>query len=260
MGLTYIQPDASLEVPEEDRIKKWSYKVAGSTQDVIDYCQGVKHTTVVPYGYIKSYTIDRKEGDLAIGTLYAIITEPGGGGTPEDPEPPLYDRWKLGNTRIEIPIEAFCGPSLGADALLNLINLWREETNADLYNDYKYLDQSSGEQISIGGDGIGNSKTVRMAEMIRSGVQVVPKYYPLVTHTREYAISQPSPTGKLGYIDSPAEFSSTAAAWVKVAEDIEETDTGTWLISESWQGADKAYSELYSDNPSTRWKIGGTTA
>ena len=99
-----------------------------------------------------------------------------------------------------------------------------------------------------------------MAEMIRSGVQVVPKYYPLVTHVREYAISQPSPTGKLGFIDTPAEFSSTAAAWVKVAEDIEETDTGTWLISESWQGADKAYPELYSDNDAIRWQIGGTTS
>lgn len=261
MGLTYIQPSATLDAPQGTGYKYWSYGVMGATADVIAYCVSVKGTTVATYGKVLSYKIDRKEGDLALGTLNCRIGEPGTVDPEDPPEEPLADNWSLGSTRIEIPIEAFCGPSAGADARLDLINLWREEKNADLYNEYKYLDYSSGVTVDISSATFGgNAKTRRMAEMIRSGVQAVPKYYPIVTRVREYQSTRPTPTGKLGYIDTPAEYAAQAAAWVKVGEDISQNGIKNWVVTETWQGADKAYPELYSSNPATRWPIGGSSS
>ena len=204
-------------------------------------------STIAGYGKLKNYLITRGEGDSATITYFCEVDTSKDVGTQD-----VADKtdWSLSQTRIELPIEALCGESPGQDPQLWFIERWRQEKDYTLYNAYKFYVKNV--EYSLITDA--NAKTQTMARMIRSGVDYFVRFFPLVTRIEEYK-KQPTLTKKLGEINTPPKWEELCDAWLKVQEDITSSD-GKWYKTESWQGADFYWTEIYGA-ASSRWKIGG---
>lgn len=243
-----IYEQAQGQINSEAGITKRTLIKEGKLTDIqADAASHEIGSTLGGYGVLKSYTIEQGEGDSATVTYFCETDTSKTEGTQETPD---STAWSLSQTRIELPIESMCGESPGQDPQLWFIERWRQEKDYDLYNAYKFMVKTT--EYSLATDA--NAKTQTMARMIRAGVDYFVRFFPLVTRIEEYK-KQPTLTPKLGAIDTPPKWADKSGAWLKVQEDITSAD-GKWIKTESWQGADFYWTELYGPVAS-RWPIGG---
>ena len=205
-----------------------------------------KGDTLSGYGEISNIVRIGLEGGAA-EVIYTCVKSGTTTGEDDEDEEPLTTVWSLTNTRIEVPIEAFCG---GDDPNFVQIKMWRDEPDDVLKAQKKYLSPTG-----VLRDLNTHAKTAKMADMILHGVEVAVRYYPCMTRTTTYSKS-PKYIGNIGRIDTPSTGSSLAAAWLKIVEDTSQNYDGSWTRTESWQGADSYYTELYGTN-AQRWSLGG---
>ena len=235
------------------KVKRFS--VMGISADVEDFAaNNPTGSTVAGYGKVVNIDVTGGVGGSATARYTCAVLNTTGG--EPDPDEPLTDIWALSNTRVELPIEAFCGSNPAVDASLRHIQLWRQEPDLALWMAYKFR-SPDGTVVDL--NALANPKTKQMAEMIMSGQEVVVRYYPMITRRRTYVEMQ-SWTLTIGRIETP-EVSVTgfAGQWLKITEDIDQLPDGTWSSVEQWQGADSYRAEFYGPL-SGRWKVGGSSA
>ena len=236
------------------KVKRFS--VLGITAEVEAFAAAnPRGSTVTGYGRVIQIDVVGGVGDSATARYTcAPLAEIGG---EPDPDEPLTDLWSLTHARIEIPIEAYCGPSPAVDASLRHIQLWRQEPDIALWLAYKFK-SPDGTVVDL--NALANPKTKQMAEMIASGQEVVVRYYPLVTRRRTY-IENPEWAFSIGTAVSPGiSVAGFLGDWLKVTEDVDQNPDGTWNLVEQWQGADSYRAEFYGAVVANRWKVGGSSA
>lgn len=217
------------------------------------------------YGMVDTITVNSLEGTVkeAIYACTEIVESGGGsGGDPDIDGEPLTDVWGLTNSRVEFPIESFCGTG-ELDPNLFHIRAWREYSGTtdanefDLWNTGRYRNKVG--DIVVLADI--NANTAKMGKMIQEGVEAVVRYYPILTRNRVYLDGkQPGKyTGLIGFTDTPetpGDEDELAAVWIKVQEDVTQNNDSTWSKVEAWEGKDFVHPEFYGVG--VRWQLGGT--
>ena len=250
-----LQADKGWSVDSNGKkVKRFS--VLGITADVEEFAAAnPKGSTIAGYGQVVAIDVIGGVGDSATARYTCAVLSASGG--EPDPDEPLTDVWNLSNTRVEIPIEAYCGPSPAVDASLRHIQLWRQEPDITLWLAYKF---KSPDGTIVDLNALANPKTRQMAEMIASGQEVVVRYYPLITRRRTY-VEMPHWPLTIGSIEAPdMSVSGFTGQWLKITEDIDQGTDGVWNSVEQWQGADSYRAEFYGAVVATRWKVGGSSA
>ena len=218
----------------------------GPYDDILAVAQGRKQGDVIPgIGTIQHWYIDRTPGGLGIVTYMCGISEEETGGG--QVSVPLRVVWGVRNMQVSIPLMRYCGPSEGANAQWYDVKMWRNETDKDLFDSYKYLGKHGEVALS--------DPSIELADKIKMGHESVMRFYPVVTCTSTFG-SEPIGLDigeRLSYIDTPAKYSSAAPVFLKIQDDLDELPDRSYRRVESWQGADALDADFYGED---RWAFG----
>lgn len=241
----YSQPTGGDTLPSSGKRTRTLVR-KGLYASILSEAEGRPRGTLIPdVGYVLSWQISRLVGDLAMVTYTCAVV------TSEQwtSNEALTDTWSLKYMRMEIPIERYGGPSEVNNADLYDLAQWQTEPDKALYTNYQYR-QSDQTIVDL------SSFTIKLANKIKLGYQVVVRHSPIVTRTRIYA---KKPTGSIGsdidYIDTPDEYASAAAEWLKMQDDITQGADGNYTRVEAWQGAEYWDLNFYGGG-SNRWEFG----
>lgn len=206
-------------------------------------------------GYkVRAWTVRRGNGDtavLAVECRKADATDTsqqGGGGTL-----PFRTVYSVKSVRNDVSILAYCsnspsGPNRAA------IERWMREPDPKLASEMKYRDEN-GTEVDITSEPLLKC-SVPLIEKIMKGIERVMRFYPQLTIKRQYNSPPTAVFENLAYIDTPPTPSGektfapsgvstliTSHQWLKVQDDCDEQQDGTWMRTESWIGI------ATSDNP-----------
>lgn len=162
----------------------------------------------------------------------------------------LKDVWSLKSVRADRSILCYCGPSEGANANRAAIEAWQKEPDPATADDNKYTN-SAGQKISL------NAKTIQVVDKIRAGIDSVIRFYPMIVRKRNYTLQPDTMLEHLCEINTPPvpqtvnNDSDTPVklglykivddySWLKIQDDCDESQDGTWLRIESWIGVSTA--------------------
>lgn len=223
-------------------------EAGGQTQRVVEYkgdrdiVVEVADTLDIGDDGLTNKTIRWTNGDLAVLVLtYSEQSSSSAGATA------TRTTWNVSNAQQNIPLERFASRGMSAGDRLNNFLQWRAEKDQDLYSQYKYRDIFGNEQALSG-------RNKACAEKWASGIEDVLRFYPVVKKVTVYTGGTIQNLGaKIGYIDTPSQFSSLADAWLKVGDDLDVGADGTQTRTESWMGAAAWDEDLYGED---RWEVG----
>jgi hypothetical protein len=222
-------------------------------------------------GYkVASHSIRRGNGDTAVLSVTckkADATSTSQDGTSAVPFRTVYS---VKSVRNDVSVLAYCsdspsGPNRAA------VERWMREPDAKLAANFKYTD-TDGSVVDMTDDPL-LKNTVPLIRKIKKGVERVIRFYPQLTIKRQYYAPPPDTFDKLSFIDTPPTPSGektlapsgistliSAHQWLKVQDDCDEQQNGTWMRTESWIGILKASDpngspwdpDLYGTN---RWQM-----
>ena len=220
----------------------------------------VRGDTIVTGYTLDSWTLRRAPGNTGVATLSCIPADTASGQTFTPSL--LKDTWHVKSCRNDVSIYAYCSGSTGSGssgANRGDIEMWRQETDPTLYNDYKFKDQNGTEHTL-------NSDGQAIAQKIRAGIESVMRFYPMLIRRRVYNSFPTGAMENIGFIDTPNpsghRLSSFVAdyEWVKVQDDADEQGDRSWVRTEAWMGIKK--SDHDSGHPwdadlygSSRWSM-----
>ena len=224
-----------------------------------------------PYEDLETAAKAIKQGDTFEGKTVSTVnltTIPGGWGiltinfgeasesSGADGLAPISDKWSVKGCRNDVSILAYCGKATDNPSRV-WIESWQRETNAKVAEsgDITLPDGTIGYLHDI----TQHDATLQLIEKIRSGVESVMRFYPIVSRKRVYSAPPGDLQETLGFIDTPSGPSGQAKApsglssfinkyqWLKCQDDCDQGDGNTWMRVESWMGIRKT-----QDNP-TPW-------
>lgn len=228
------------------------------------------------FNYLDSWNLRRTAGDLGVLTLNCTVlaeSENSTSGVLEQQTNLLKDVWSLRSVRNDVSIMGYCGGGSG-EASRALVEAWQKEPDGKLADQNKYTD-AKGEVQEIK-----DNATLDVIGKIRSGIESVMRFYPLITRTRTYDAEPPACYENLAKVDTPSvplrdvdikldkkerktRVPTGLAAivnnhtWLKCQDDCNEQADGKWTRVEAWMGvatwcARTAWDpDLYGSNPWT---------
>lgn len=162
----------------------------------------------------------------------------------------LKDVWSLKSVRADRSILCYCGSSEGANARREDIEAWQKEPDPSVALENKYTN-SAGQKISL------NEPAIKIVNKIRAGIDSVIRFYPMIVRKRNYTLQPNTMLEHLCEIDPPPvpqTVNNTTGqpiklglykvvgdySWLKIQDDCDESQDGTWLRIESWIGVSTA--------------------
>ena len=238
------QPDETAGRDDAGNLKK-SFSWKGPYADLETAGKGIAKGDVVATGWVaSSWSVRRTPPNPTSGS-----------GTEQDPTvvEPLKDIWSIKSVRNDVSIMAYCGSGEN-EPNRALIEAWMKEPDGKLAKKHQFK-QTDGEIVQLTTD----AATMDLVQKIEKGIEVVIRFYPVVTRTRTYADCPPACLEKVGFIDTPPAPAGTAKKpsglatavnahqWLKVQDDAQEQPGGLWTRTESWMGIAK--SDNHDDSP-----------
>lgn len=214
-----------------------------------DYSALLTYANTLALGQSTTLTwrLERTNADLGILTVEQTAQTEDGGGGGGGTDNPKTTLWSVSSSRIDKPIECFCGPGTGSPKLHHL-QAWRAEPDADLAAQNKYR-RPNGEVARVDGE------TEPLLTKVREGKTAVMRFYPTLTRTRTYSRLADigdiySNLGKIDTPGAPAPFSAVESGlqWLKIKDDTSETAARKWQRIESWIGMASIDSDFYGPN------------
>lgn len=245
MGVIHPQPAGGEQLQTNGKKLRTLVTKGLYADQLVETAARPRGTLVAGYGYVLSWSLNRVNGDIGVAT-YQLAAQ-----TSEQwqSNEALSDLWALKHMRVEIPVERYGGPSEVNNASLYDLARWQTEPDKALYSAYKYKGKGN-TVVEL------TAYTIKLADKIKAGHESVVRHFPVVTRTRIYA--NPPTTGvgaDIDHIDSPGEYASAAAAWLKIQDDIAGSADGNHTRVEGWQGAETWDENFYGETP-TRWEFG----
>jgi len=245
MGVIYAQPAGGEQLQTNGKKLRTLVTKGLWADQIVETAARPRGTLVEGYGYVLSWTLNRVNGDIGVAT-YQLAAQ-----TSEQwqSNEALSDLWALKHMRVEIPVERYGGPSEVNNASLYDLARWQTEPDKALYSAYQYLGKGN-TVIQL------TPYTIKLADKIKAGHESVVRHFPVVTRTRIYA--NPPTTGigaDIDHIDTPAQYASASASWLKIQDDIAGSADGNHTRVEGWQGAETWDANFYGETP-TRWEFG----
>lgn len=194
----------------------------------------------------------------------------------------LKDIWSVKSVRNDVSIIAYCGNG-DYDAVRADVEAWMKEPDANLAAVYRYRRSDNVEMEIPEG-----SASRDIIDKLKSGIEQVMRFYPVVTRKRTYDDAPDGAFQDLGTINTPvlpARIAATtddanskhpkvryptgisaviaAHQWLKVEDSADENPDGSWTRVESWWGillsdmnANTGWDpNLYSAVAGTRWRM-----
>ena len=158
--------------------------------------------------------------------------------------------YSVKSVRNDVSVLAYCsdspsGPNRAA------VERWMREPDAKLAAEFKYTD-ADGNVVDMNDDPL-LENTVPLVRKIMKGTERVIRFYPQLTIRRSFYAPPQDVFEKLSYIDTPPTPSGEktlspsglttlirAHQWLKVQDDCDEQQNGTWMRTESWIGIEKS--------------------
>ena len=248
-----------------DTISKGDALPTGSTDN------GYTPSASIYAGYkVASFRIRRGNGDTAVLSVTCKKADDTSTSPGSETAVPFRTVFSVKSVRNDVSVLAYCGTSASAPNRA-AVERWMREPDAKLAAEFKYTD-TDGSVVDMDEEPLLKS-TVPLIRKIMKGVERVIRFYPQLTVKRSYYDPPPDTFEKLSFIDTPPTPSgektlapsgiSTLISkhqWLKVQDDCDEPQNGTWMRTESWIGILKTDqnrgtpwdSDLYGDN---RWQM-----
>ncbi len=171
---------------------------------------------------------------------------------------PFRTVYSVKSVRNDVSVLAYCsgspsGPNRAA------VERWMREPDPKLAADFKYTDTAGG-VVDMNDEPLLKA-TVPLVRKVKKGVERVIRFYPQLTIRRQYYVPPVALFEKLSFIDTPPAPSGektlspsgvsaliSAHQWLKVQDDCDEQQNGTWMRTESWIGILKS-----DQNQGTPW-------
>lgn len=213
-----------------------------------------------PYDDLKTCAMAIKQGDLfednTVSTvnlstipggwgflqlnLSATSSSSGGGGLA-----PLSDKWSIKSCRNDVSILGYCGKNKD-NPNRTWIECWQKENNPDIAEggDFTLPDGTIAHII----DQDHHTATLELIEKIKTGIESVIRFYPIVCRKRTYSTVPNNCLENLGFVDTPpapgigSKHPGSLGSvlnkyeWLKVQDDADQTDANEWTRTESWMG------------------------
>lgn len=183
------------------------------------------------------------------GGILTLVCMPESSGTTSTPKA-LKAVWTCKSVRNDVSILGYCG-SGNNNPDRPWIECWMKEPDQDVASSYNYR-KTDGTIADINNDLTPSTKaspTRAVIEKIKSGVDSVIRFYPLLTCTSTWSRVPNTFFRNLGYVDTPSAPSAdttiaptslstiiSAHEWLKVQDDVQETGDGKFTRTESWMG------------------------
>lgn len=193
--------------------------------------------------------VERYEGPS--GRLELVYSDNAPGGTDQDPAARVKRTdWSLSTTPADVPIWRYCGPS-DQSARRYRLEPWSQEPDADLKKDHKWRGPD-GETNELG------ARDILLADKMLLGYETVQRHFPTIRKVTALTKGKVVPDGALDHIGAPtgapSYFTSRAAAWLKVDEQIDIAADSSQTLTEEWIGGESFDENFYGTTG--RWEFG----
>jgi small subunit ribosomal protein S1 len=217
-----------------------------------------------------SWELARRPGGIGVLTINCTTdnVDSSGPGSSQTATIAKNETWTLRSVRNDMSILAYCGPSEGANANRTHVEAWQKEPDGNLASQSKYT-SSTGEVIDLAG-----TPSEAIINKIRSGVDSVMRFYPMLTKTRTYLAPPSTCYEHLAEVDIPTFGNGServqmpgnlqdiisAHTWLKCQDDLSALADGKFQRIESWMGVMPNGGspgwdlDLYGDSQ-TRWSV-----
>ena len=202
-------------------------------------------------GYkIASWTVRRGNGDTGVLSVTCKKGDTASSSQGGNSTTPFRTVYSVKSVRNDVSVLAYCsdspsGPNRAA------VERWMREPDAKLAAEFKYTD-ADGNVVDMNDDPL-LENTVPLVRKIMKGTERVIRFYPQLTIRRSFYAPPQDVFEKLSYIDTPPTPSGEktlspsglttlirAHQWLKVQDDCDEQQNGTWMRTESWIGIEKS--------------------
>ena len=179
----------------------------------------------------------------------------------------LKDVWSLKSVRADRSILCYCGPS-AVNARREEIEAWQKEPDPNVALENKYTN-SAGQKIEL------NPSSIQIVNKIRDGIDSVIRFYPMIVRKRNYTLQPDTMLENMCEINTPPvpqTVDNTTDShpklglykivddysWLKIQDDCDESQDGTWLRIESWIGvstAERSWDVNLYGTGADRWEM-----
>lgn len=241
-----LQPN-DVEALGTDGSKSQTLSYKGEYASLKASANSLAEGTVLSEGWVvKTWTLTRANAGLGVLQVNCVPEE----GKTEEDEPkniPLKITWSIHSVRNDVNVMAYCGDSVGANPLREQIEQWLKETDGDVAANLSYR-AKDGEVVEL------TNASKQLAAKMAKGVEHVMRFYPELVKKSVYSTPPDVVLENLSYIDTPVTDSPAekteipkgladkieAFSWLKVKDDVDQTQDGKWMRVECWWGASAA--------------------
>lgn len=195
---------------------------------------------------------------------FSSTSESSGAGSLE----PLSDKWSIKSCRNDVSILAYCGNDTDNPSRA-WIESWQHESNAKVAEDGN-ITLPDGTVANLD-DIEQHTATRELIEKIKTGVESVMRFYPMVVRKRVYSDVPDGCLEDLGFVDEPPAPGLNAKKpqglasvinqyeWLKVQDDADQVDANQWARTEAWMGIKKTNNNQHPWDPDlygpNRWDM-----